>query len=405
VKTLSGGKKRYLALSIEGGHNLSNVPIKRGVPSNNPELQLKEIQDRNDVDIMSLNLCHLSFIPEQELSGFAQGLNKGAQFAFKSDDFIPKAGLGITQKGKNVIRQALTHQTKPVLIDVKHMSVYSRFHFYRYREKLIDEIQEVRRLPIISSHTGFTFISMKDYVGKKLFMANKMEVEGEKFCEVIPENRFIGETNDRKNKELYSNPWSIGLFDEEITEIMLSKGMIGISMDQRVLGALKANDGKRKKYYEREFVAEPEWQKLFIDGIFPTGEEKFIEELFGRPPRAERHMMLFCMHLVHAVHIGNESMAWVENTTPWDHLCIGSDFDGLINPLNPYKNITKMDKMAEDLYEYLPVADKYISSGKSKALKYNEDGSVNKAFLEKVIDDVLFNNGVRFTARYLRNWE
>ena len=407
VKILSGGTKRFLALSIEGGHNLSNVHIRSETErSRNPELQLEEIQNRKDVDIMSLNLCHLSYIPEQHLSGFAQGLNKSAQKIFQSKDFTPTTGLGITQLGKQVIRQALTHQTKPILIDVKHMSVYSRFQFYRYRDKLISENQNVKRLPIISSHTGLTFIGMKEYVTKKLFLTNEYSCGVKKFYQITPENRIIGESNDRRNNDLFANPWSIGLFDEEITEIMMSKGMIGISMDQRVLGAVKTIlDGERKKYYEVEYVPDGEWKKLFIDGVFPTAEEGFIQKIFGLTPRPERHAMLLCLHLVHAVRIGNETLGWVENTSPWDHLCIGSDFDGLINPLNHYENVTHLHKLADDLFEYLPVADKYISSGSSKALKYNADGSVNSDYLKKVIADVLFNNGVKFTARYLRNWE
>jgi microsomal dipeptidase-like Zn-dependent dipeptidase len=405
VKILSAGTKRFLALSIEGGHNLSNVHIKSDTErSRNPELQLKEIQDRTDADFMSLNLCHLSFIPEQNLSGFSQGLNKSAQSFFQSDDFNPASGLGITELGKQVIRQALTHQTKPILIDVKHMSVYSRFQYYKYRDKLINENAAVKRLPIISSHTGFTFIGMKEYVAKKLFLANEYSEGRKKLYQITPENRIIGETNDKHNKDLFANPWSIGLFDEEITEIMMSKGMIGISMDQRVLGTEKMVDGKRGKYYELENVADGEWKKLFIDGVFPTAEEGLFHNLFGLSPAPERHIMLFCLHLVHAVNIGNETLGWVQGTSPWDHLCIGSDYDGLINPLNNYENVTHLHKIADDLFQYLPIADKYISSGSGKALKYNPDGSVDKPYLDKVIDDILFNNGVKFTARYLRNW-
>lgn len=404
---LSSGDKRYLAFSIEGGHNFSNVPIRsRSVKSRNPEIQLKEIQDNNSLDFMSLNLCHLSYIPEQNLGGFAQGLNKTAQIAFKSDDFLPKTGLGLTEIGKRVIRQALTHESKPILIDVKHMSVYTRFQYYRFREKLIEENPDVDRLPVISSHTGFTFISMTDYLTKKRFSSvTRDDNEGNLICEVSAENRKIGQTNDKQNRDLYANPWSIGLFDEEITEIMESNGFIGISMDQRVLGAAKMRDGKRKKYYEYEFIAGPEWEKLFRDGQFPTGEEGIIEDILKAPTRAERHIMLFCAHLIYAVRIGYDTLPWLEGTSPWQHLCIGSDYDGLINPLNGFNNITDMKDLGKQLRRYLPIADQLLSIGNGKALKYNENGDVNTAYLEGVIADVLFKNGVGFISRYLKNWE
>lgn len=406
VKELSSGKKRYLAFSIEGGHSLSNVPIRGSEQSQFPELQLQELQERTDIDIMSLNLCHLSYIPEQPLGGFAQGVNKQAQNAFKSPDFTPKEGLGITERGKKVIRQALLHPNRPVLIDVKHMSVYTRFQYYSYREELALEHPKVDKLPIISSHTGFTFTSLSALLKKKEYLAIKNEEENT--YAIMCENRKIGRTNDRRNADLYANPWSIGLYDEEIVEIMRTKGIMGISMDQRVIGAVKMFDSSRPKYYEEEYMAEPEWRKLFVEGRFPIAEEGLIERILGMPTRAERHIMLFCTHLVYAAKVGYEALPWMEGTSPWDHLCVGSDLDGLINPLNNFDNVIDMHKMDDALRKYLPIADKYLETddrNEIKALRYNDNGTVNAEFLEEVISKVLFNNGVHLTARYLRNWE
>jgi hypothetical protein len=110
--------------------------------------------------------------------GFAQAANKLSQKAFHSEDFSPKSGIGLTEIGKKVIRQAHLHPSKPILIDVKHMSVYSRFHYYRFREKLIQEDPKVERLPIISSHSGFTFTSIANYVGNKRFRSSTRDEDG-----------------------------------------------------------------------------------------------------------------------------------------------------------------------------------------------------------------------------------
>ncbi len=111
--------ERYFALSIEGGHNLSDVPVRGPQMARNPELRLREIQDLPEVDFISLNLCHLSDICEQRLGGFAHGVNKMGKIAFNSEDFLPTTPiLGLSQLGKKVIVQALTHATKPILIDV-----------------------------------------------------------------------------------------------------------------------------------------------------------------------------------------------------------------------------------------------------------------------------------------------
>jgi microsomal dipeptidase-like Zn-dependent dipeptidase len=400
-KLLGENKKRYLVMSIEGGHNLSNVPIKGTARSLNPEMQMEALQALPDWDFMSLNLCHLSDIPEQSLGGFCQGLNKSAQVAFRSDDFFPKSDLGLTYLGKKVIDQCLLHPEKPVLIDIKHMSAYTRFDYYAYREQLIQDHPEVDRLPIVSTHTGFTFTGLGDYVTKQPYKLEKSLQNG---CTVTPENRRIGRTTQRNNNDLFCNPWSINLFDEEIVEIMRSGGLMGISLDKRVLGHAKCfKDGKRPRYYEEEVISEPEFEKLFKHGIFPTAVEGFFEDLLKVPTRAERHIMLLCLHLVHAVRIGYAALPWMENTSPWDHLCIGSDYDGLINPINGYDNITDLTKMRADLKKHLPLADMLIEGENKKALKY-VDNKVDATFLNEVVEKVMFTNGVKMVGRFLKNW-
>lgn len=402
---LSTSGKRYMAFSIEGGHNLSNVPIMKG-RSLSPELQLQEIQNKSALDFISMNLTHLSEITEQTLGGFAQGVNKTSQIAFKSDYFMPKNEFGLTETGKKVIRQALMHPDKPIVIDVKHMSLYTRLQYYQFRDKLIAEDPRVERLPIISSHSGFTFTSVDDYIGNKRFNSISGEKEGHAFRKVEPENRKIGRTNDLLLHALWGNPWTINLFDEDIVEIMESKGLIGISLDQRILGHAKAVlDAERPKYYEAEYVAVQEWERLFRDGQFPTAEKL---ELPGplEKIRRERHIMLLCLHIVYAVRIGYEHMAWVEGTSPWDCICIGSDYDGLINPINGFNNTEDLKGLKQQLQKYLPQADKYLKEDtKRKALDYDDNGNVMAASMDQNIDKFLFGNGLRFTARYLRNWE
>jgi microsomal dipeptidase-like Zn-dependent dipeptidase len=399
--------QRYLIFSIEGGHNLSDVPIRGAALSRTPELNLKDIQDNSELDFISINLCHLSYIPEQPLGGFAQGLNKQAQIAFSSEDFMPKAGLGLTQLGKKVIRQALLHEKRPVLIDLKHMSVYTRFHYYRYRESLINETATVNRLPIITSHTGFTFTSLNNYLAKKQFRSTTGQQDGAFVCIVESENRKIGKTNDSINSGLYGNPWTINLFDEEIIEIMSSRGMIGISLDQRILGAEKMVDSNRPEYFDPEYIAKEEWEKLFRDGQLPGAEKLF--DFLSIPSRAERHLMLLCLHIIYAVRIGNAGIGWEPDTSPWDHICIGSDFDGLINPINRIDNILKLSDLAAGLKKYLPVADKYLNTGddnNARSLRYNPgDGSLDMNYLDEVIGKFMYTNGLNFTARYLSNWE
>ena len=405
---LQSGTQRNLAFSIEGGHNFSNVPIRNldGIISTDPEVRLKELQERNDIDFISINLCHLSDIPEQRLAGFSQGINKMSGIAFRSDYFKPVADFGISAAGKRFIIQALTHPTRPVMIDIKHMSLYSRLEYYRFREKLTTTNRKTDSLPIISSHTGFTFTTIEDYIDNKRF---RSKISGTpaaiKEVSIEPENRKIGRTNDFLNKGLFCMPWTINLFDEEIVEIMQTGGLIGITIDQRVLGASNpAVDSLRTDYFEQEFVAVREWEKLFKKGERPAVERLTHTEGL-KPDRSERHIMLFCLHLVHAVRVGYTHLNWIEGTSPWKHICIGTDFDGLINPMNGYDTIKDLEFLEKDLRKYLPVADKHIKFYKDvTALRYNTDGTVNNAFLNEAISDFLFGNGVRMMAKYLNNY-
>lgn len=402
-KGLTSENKRWFAFSIEGGHNLSQVPIHHEeIQSLHPELKLKELQDTASVDFISLNLCHLSDIPEQNLGGFSQGLNKTAQLAFASEDFTPKTGFGLTTLGRKVIRQALTHPQKPILIDVKHMSVYSRFQYYRMRESMAREDEEIERLPIISSHSGFTFYSLKDFIGNKRFRHRTELVHNHPATLMEAENIRVGKTDDLIASGLFANPWTINLFDEEITEIMSSNGLIGLSLDQRILGAGGLVDSRRKEFFEGEYIAQREFERLFRDGQLP-GPEKIFE---ATPSRAERHIMLLCLHIVHGVRVGYSSLNWMQETSPWDHFCIGSDFDGLINPINRIDDVTCFDRLQAQLLRYLPQADKSNTTYSSiKALQYRQDGTVDKAFLEKAVNKIMFDNGLRFMTRFLANWK
>jgi microsomal dipeptidase-like Zn-dependent dipeptidase len=403
---------RWFALSIEGGHNLCEVPIKSGQFYKEPEETLRKLMDRTDVDFMAMNLCHLSFIPEMHLGGFAQGLNKNSQQAFRSDDFHPSAGLGITAMGKKVIKEALTRKDRPILIDVKHMSLYTRLQYYRYKDKLAESYPHVERLPIISSHTGFTFNTIEEYIGEKQYEPYLATdpTTGNAITRITPQERRVGRTDDWFNKTIYCNPWTISLFDEDILEIFRSNGLIGISLDQRVLGTENMFvDSRRGQTYEAEHLSREEYIKMFRDQQMPAAEN--IGDLFKKltpPQKKERHSMLLALHLVHAVRVGKAAgiigSTDDEDASPWDYLCIGSDFDGLINPINAVKDVTQIDRLRSELMKYLPQADKSLPFYvKERALQYDRNGNLDKRHMERMIEKVLVTNGLHFLKRFIQN--
>ncbi len=396
----------YLAFSVEGAHNFSDAKIRESGAVTDPGKCYREIQDdKNQVDLFSINLVHLSEIPEQHMCGFAQALNGTAQTAFRSEDFIPKSGFGISDKGKDFIRSVFLHPY-PSLIDVKHMSVFSRHKFYQFREELGEQHPETLRLPIISSHTGFTFSSIKDFVEQKNYRSGFRYVQGKTICEIQAKNRYIGKTDFLLNNKLFANPWTINLFDEEIIEIMRSNGLIGISMDQRILGAAKGTaDGIRPEYFkDPEAIPLYEWRKWFKEGTFDLKESITSSQEY-KTDRQIRHIYLLCAHIIYAVRLGYAEMNWVGERSPWDHICIGSDYDGLINPINPYDDITSIGKLRNDLLVYLPIVDKRLEPLKEIKVFQNKDSEpIKENYLEECVDKFLSENGKKFLKRYLNNW-
>lgn len=395
----------FLAFSVEGAHNFSDAIIRTTNTDTNPWNCYCEIQDdKKNIDIFSINLCHLSEIPEQTMGGFAQGLNATAQMAFKSADFIPKTGFGLSSKAKEFIKTVYTHQY-PSLIDIKHMSVYTRYEFFRYRDQLMNEFSNVAQLPIISSHAGFTFMKLENFVNEKRYRSSTRYENGQPITEIQAKNNFIGKNGFLMNGKLFSNPWTINLFDEEIVEIMESNGLIGISMDQRILGSTKGTlDGSRGEFFkDNEAIPILEWKKWFEKGYL---EVENFEEAEGKSDREIRHIYLLCFHIIHAVRVGYKYLNWVGDKSPWDHICVGSDYDGLINPINDYNDVSRIGNLRRDLMKYIPLAEKKLEINSDiKIFRNNNDNIIDEIELERNITKFLSLNGKKILQRFLNNWK
>ncbi len=396
----------FLAFSAEGGHNFSEAKIRDNSHSTHPSENYLQIQnDKNSVDLFSINLVHLSEIPEQILAGFAQGLNSTAQIAFRSFDFIPKSGFGISELGKSFIKTVLTN-VYPSLIDLKHMSIYTRYQYYQYREDLISKFPDVTSLPMLSSHTGFTFQSLESFVNEKKYKPTMRYENGQTFTEIQAENVKIGKTDFLLNNQLFWNPWSINLYDEEIVKIMESGGMMGISMDQRILGSTQgALDGLRGKYFkDPEAIPILEWRKWFKEGKLDIEKIEEAEEI--KTDREVRHIYLLCCHIIHAVRLGYKYLNWVGEKSPWDHICVGSDYDGLINPINGYENVSKLGNLRQDLKKYIPIVEKKMELNSNIPIFRNtQNNMINEQELDNCIEKFLSINGKNLLIRFLNNWK
>lgn len=214
------------------------------------------------------------------------------------------AGLksGFTSKGLEVLRMLLSFDENNnycperlghrILIDVKHLNAVSRKEYYA--GFVLPSIGTKDPIPVIASHVA--------YSGKEKLqdLIDGMDYE--------TDNKFT-ERNGHK-----FNNWNINLCDEDVINIFRSKGLIGINLDQRVLGISKEDIGLNDTH------ASYVWQNI-------------------------KGMMLAVIRSK-----GTEISSRKGLT---DLFCLGTDFDGFIDPLNSYSTVMKFEQLGEDLIKVI----------------------------------------------------
>jgi microsomal dipeptidase-like Zn-dependent dipeptidase len=361
-------------IAIEGSHALID-PQGASVLDN-----LKTVKNASDYSILYLTLTHLTKL---EYCNHAYGAK-----LTKDPIFKPSDNLGINQTGLDIVKTCYekTHG-KRILIDVKHMSVYSRFQFYKYRNE-----NQFSNIPILATHmgcTGFSLANISSFID---------EVEHQGSYHKIEYLESNGIKGNKKKFDTKFNPWSINLYDEEIKIILDSDGLIGISLDQRILGFGKNNEEffASKEYDELDTLLS-EFQISSNTGGLEVEEENDLEEEFFEGPdefedleyfenysnqkgRRRRHLRHLCNTILHIIDVGGEEA--------WKHICIGSDFDGLINPINNCKSVADYPDLEMDLVEELQ-----IMAGQG-------NGQYHIRNIEEQVRDLMFNNGLNFLKKH-----
>lgn len=352
--------KLNIVLSVEGAHAFFN---KLDVFDENEVLENLDKLKKSGLRIFYISLTHVTSSP---LCNHAYALK------FLSDkDFIPK-GDGLTELGKKFIRKALNNMNEQrILIDIKHMSLKTRFQYY---DLLAQEFPDV---PILASHMGITGLSIKDmpvYHYKNQSYINENNEKEFEFTEV-QYNKPEGYLNTK------FNPWSINLYDEEIPIIIKSGGLIGLIADERVIG--------EKAKISTEFFSQSEFDEYTLG--LPDSAPEPMPEPGGKEERRERKksfhstkkaIKALCNNIIHIVRVGGDEA--------WDYICIGSDFDGLIDALACFMNARWANKLEKKMIKFLPKIAK-------EADIFIEDvpGTVRK---------IMYDNGKNFVLKHLGNY-
>lgn len=231
----------------------------------------------------------------------------------------PGFSVGLNQPmsafGKEVIKRLLNlddvskNREKPgkrILPDIKHMSTKTRKEYYEIIHAH-NKVNPHDHIPIIISHSAVN--------GKP----------------TLSENEFNPQDNEEDYKSSTGfNPWSINLYDDEIIGIHETEGLIGIIFDERLL----AGKEKLKKLRHRK-------------------------KPFDKYSRQMRWLLLVVDQIEHIVKTIQKSNTTTDKKLVWERICIGSDFDGQVNPINGYKKATDFPTFKRDLARMLS-ADRYI---------------------------------------------
>ncbi|HVU95445.1 MAG TPA: hypothetical protein VHE34_09480 [Puia sp.] len=309
----------HIVCSVEGCHTLS---------SRLQQYDPAEIIDnldllRTSVSVLSLNLTHME---QSTLCNHAFGM----QF-LPGDNFRPK-GNGISADGIRV----LTHcYQQKIMIDIKHMSLAARQQLYHLRAS--DHLSAINQ-PVIRTHAGFTGISWKE-IPAYLSMQRPFRAGYTQLWQGKPVKYGGNALRPAFNAS------SINLYDEDIFNILTSGGMIGLSLDKRILGYQQFEEvhtGRNDFPLETEYISNLERSAFFgndpdvqLGAAFDNDQVLTWDDIWAggqvNPALGDYHLRYFMAHILHVIVVARH-FAYDDNKA-LTQLCIGADFDGLINPV------------------------------------------------------------------------
>ena len=250
--------------------------------------------------------------------------------------------LGFSEEGLKVIRkllsldqhnQLIASEKYRILIDVKHMNAGSRSEFY---EKIVRPcIGTPSQFPVVASHVA--------YSGRKELIDHS--------------NNYDYETKDYFYPQgEYNNAWNINMCDEDVVMIIKTEGLIGISMDQRILGV--PSDKKEEERADNNNV------KAIAYTIY---------------------------QIVEAAHKSQELTAG-QKENAWCRVALGSDFEGLINPIDDYATVVSYKDLKDHLIKFFET--EYLQQGKQLY------GLNSLAEIQDAVQMICYQNAADFVVKH-----
>jgi hypothetical protein len=269
-----------------------------------------------------------------ELCGHARSLRHEIGKVTNQENGI---NSGFTPLGEEVLDIILDDSNNDrILIDVKHMSPLSRKRFYELRRTKYNS-----EIPIIISHG----------------VANGLPTYGATVSN-FPElgSTFINPVEDVMGGDgQFKDHNFINFYDDEIIQMVQSAGIIGLQLDERRLANDQAIRHVKHSLFRNKIMhyrSELVWKQI-----------QYIAELLDK-----------------------------NGLYAWGNMAIGSDYDGLVDPLNAFWTAEEFDDLAGYLERH---AYNYLRDHPERLLL-----SMNKISADVIIQNIFRDNAWNF----LRTW-
>jgi hypothetical protein len=239
--------------------------------------------------------------------------------------------------GKKVVEMLLDKgEGHRILIDIKHMSKEGRRYFLKWRSENAKE-----DVPVIISHGVCNGLPHYDATTSNFPLLGKY---------------FINPIEDVKGGDgTYKEHNSINFYDDEIMQVVESKGIMGLQLDERRLA--------NKKGIER--VKNSPWRNKIM---------QYRSELVWNQLRYMAEML--------------DS----KGLFAWGHIAIGSDYDGIVDPLNSFWTLEQYEALEQYVERH---AHNYFKDNSSH-LK----NAFNRISADEVVERLFHRNAWDFFRRW-----
>jgi len=227
-----------------------------------------------------------------------------------------------------------------ILVDTKHLSAISRMQYYAKIKAINEGKEDDEKIPIVVSHTGYS------------------------------ENKSISgsmdwpDTDDSKyDASTAFNNWSINLSDEEIIEVFNSRGIMGINFDQRIVSGADIIEDYDNNFKKRDI-------KRNINSVRKFWGKQLLENILA---------------ITNAVYASNE-IPPEDKVKIWDMIALGTDFDGMINPVDAFITAEDFKELETTLIDLMKKRD-------------NGNGVLHGLDIEHITRKIMFDNALEFALR------